>query len=118
MPSNREVISRGRAFLAWQAGTPATTARRERCGDESVVFFLVNAFPATRGQPFERPVADLVVHPVAARDPVSEVDIRQLSLGGAPDVVENDVGSKSRSCLCLRVVEAVDHRQPITLEIR
>src|SRR5690606_17554105 len=85
--------------------------------DERALLFRGETAPAGRSQSFEGPITDLVLHPGRSLDPIAEVDVRQASLRRAPDVIENDIVPKPGPRLMLRVVEAVNHRQPIPLPI-
>src|SRR3546814_7621414 len=73
--------------------------------------------PPRRCQPFGRLKTDLVPHPVAAIDPVPQIDIGQPSGPRAQDMVQYDEGAKPLSAGKLWIIEAVDHRQPVGLLI-
>src|SRR5690242_14625467 len=85
--------------------------------DERGLLGFGEALPAARPEPLERAVADLVLHALRSLDPVAEVDVGQAGFRRAPDMIENDVVPKTRPRLMFRVVEAVDHRQPVPLPV-
>ena len=87
-------------------------------GDKTLLLPFGHAFPSTAGKAFEWPITDLVLHPLCPFDPIAEIDIGQVSFRRSADVVENDVVPKPGASLVVRIVEAVDHRQPVTLIIR
>src|SRR5688572_14311121 len=85
--------------------------------DEAVLLGGGEALPAGRAEPLERAIADLVLHALRSLDPVAEVDVRQPRFRRAPDVIEDDEVPKPGARLMFRVVEAVDHRQPVPLTV-
>src|ERR1700678_1497549 len=73
---------------------------------------VVDPGPAGRPQQLQRAEAGLVVHLVAALDPVAQVDEGQGGLLGVADVVEDRERAQAAARL-VRIEEAVDQRQAI-----
>src|SRR5690606_8169509 len=86
--------------------------------DKGSLLGIGEALPSDGTEAFERAIPDLVLHPLRAFDPVTEVHVGEARLVSAPDMIENDIVPKPRPRLMFRVVEAVDHRQPVSLPIR
>src|SRR5690606_20208112 len=86
--------------------------------DESGLLSSGETPPSGRSEPCERTVADLVLHALRPLDPIAEIHVRQPCIRRASDMIENDVVPKPGSRLMFRVVEAVNHRQPVPLPIR
>ena len=61
----------------------------------------IEPFPAFAAKPFEGTVADLVLHPGGAFDPIAEIDVGQPRSRGAQDVIENDEIAKPGTRLML-----------------
>jgi len=77
----------------------------------------LEAVPAVRAQLLERPIAGLVGHPLRILDPIAEIDVGQARSRRPDDVIENDVRTEAGPGRVLRLEEAVDHRQPVSLLI-
>src|SRR5690606_16600992 len=85
--------------------------------DEGTLLVGGEASPAGRSEPLERAIADLVLHPRRSIDPIAEIDVGKAGLGRPADMIENNVVPKPGPHLMFRVVEAVDHRQPVPLPV-
>src|SRR5690606_37446669 len=85
--------------------------------DERVLLLLAEPHPSGGAEPFERPEADLVLHGLRPLDPVAEINIGQTRFLSPTNMIENDIVTKTRTTSMLRVVETVNHRQPVTLPV-
>src|SRR5690606_32486758 len=73
--------------------------------------------PSRADEPFERRKASLVVHRVAALDPVAEIDRGEPLHPGGVDQPQDDVGSEAALRLA-RLEEAVDGRETVDHPVR
>src|SRR5690606_17550054 len=85
--------------------------------DKRVLLLLAETHPPGRAELFKRPETNLVLHGLRPFDPVAQIDIGKARFHSPANMVENDIVTKTRSISMLRVVETVDHRQPVPLSV-
>ena len=104
-------------ILGRKCASVLTRARGSGGGDKAALVRIGHTFPSGAGKLFERAIADLLLPPRCPVDPIAEIDVRQIAFRRPADMVEDNIVPKPSTSLMFRVIEAVNHRQPIALEI-
>ena len=86
-------------------------------GDQTILLLIRKALPTLAAQPLEGAIAHLILHARRTIHPIAEINVGQAFALGAANVIENNVIAKPAARLMFRVVEGVDHRQPVALPI-
>lgn len=95
-----------------------TPLRRGFLSAEQIALFTgIEIHPAIGSQLFQWAIASFVLHARGIFDPIAEIDEGQASIACAQNMVHDDEVTKASPALSFGIIKAVDHRQPVGLDI-